>query len=358
MDDAVTYRGAELAADEPARLAALRDFDILDSLPEQAYDDITLLAAQICDAPIALVSLVDSARQWFKSRYGIDATETPRDWAFCAHAILQPEEVFVVRDATRDDRFALNPLVTGDPSIRFYAGAPLVTPDGQALGTLCVIDREARDMTDSQKASLAALSRQVISQLLLRKALKDLDLHRIALERDRSRLAEESITDALTGLTNRRGFARRLEEEISRANRHGQPLSLLLLDVDAFKDYNDRFGHPEGDLALRAVAQILQLNVRNYDVVARHGGEEFAVIAPNTGQAASAVLAERFRLAIASAPWQKRGITVSIGVACSNGAVVCSDELIEAADRALYRAKAQGRNRAVCCAVGGIARSA
>ena len=192
---------------------------------------------------------------------------------------------------------------------------------------------------------------------MLRKALHDLDLHRIALERDRSRLAAESVTDVLTGLMNRRGFVRRLEEEISRANRHNQPLSLLLLDVDAFKDYNDRFGHPEGDSALRGVAQILQQSVRNYDVVARHGGEEFAVIAPNTDRAAAGVLAERFRNAIESAPWQKRSVTVSIGVACSGDAVVSSERLIEAADKALYRAKAEGRNRAVFSAAAGVPRS-
>lgn len=153
---------------EPERLLALQRYQVLDSLPEQDYDDLTTIAAQICDAPIALVSLIDSDRQWFKSRYGLDATETPRSQAFCSHAIQKPEEVMIVPNASEDSRFADNPLVTDNPNIRFYAGAPLVTSDGFALGTLCVIDRVPRELNSAQIKALEALSRQVISQLEVR----------------------------------------------------------------------------------------------------------------------------------------------------------------------------------------------
>jgi len=160
--------------DDQERIAALRSFGVLDSLPEQAYDDVTALAAQICDVPVALISLVDDDRQWFKSRVGLDVDETPRDHAFCAHAILEPAEVLVVEDARRDPRFSGNPLVTGDQGIRFYAGAPLVTGDGHALGTLCVIDRKPRTLTTVQLASLRALARQVVAQLELRRLVREL----------------------------------------------------------------------------------------------------------------------------------------------------------------------------------------
>lgn len=159
---------------ELERLATLLEYEVLDSLPEQQYDDLTAIAAHICDAPIALVSLLDGDRQWFKSHHGIDATETPREHAFCAHAIMQPEEVLVVPNATEDERFKANPLVVSDPSIRFYAGTPLVNPEGMALGTLCVIDNAPRQFTPEQAAALQALGRQVVAQLELRRQAKQL----------------------------------------------------------------------------------------------------------------------------------------------------------------------------------------
>jgi adenylate cyclase len=168
---------APLPDDEAARLADLKDCAILDTPPESAYDDLTKLASHICSTPIALVSLVDSDRQWFKAKVGLDATQTPRDLAFCAHAILEPD-ILVVPDATADARFADNPLVVGNPNIRFYAGAPLVTALGHGLGTLCVIDREPRNLDPAQVEALRVLTRQVIAQIELRRAGRELQTAR------------------------------------------------------------------------------------------------------------------------------------------------------------------------------------
>jgi GAF domain-containing protein len=155
------------------RLAALKRYRVLDTAPEQAFDDITRLAAFICGTPISLVTLIDRERQWFKSKLGMVLSQTPREDAFCAYTILQAD-LMIVEDASLDERFARNPFVLGDPNVRFYAGAPLLTPEGHALGSVCVIDREPRQLTTEQKDALGRLSRMVMTTLELRRVSSDL----------------------------------------------------------------------------------------------------------------------------------------------------------------------------------------
>lgn len=342
---------------EVLRLEALHSYDVLDSAAEQAYDDIAKLASYICDAPMALITLIDEDRQWFKARVGVDVLQTPRGDAFCTHAILDPQEVMQVHDTSLDPRFSNNPLVTGDPNIRFYAGAPLVTSTGAALGTVCVADRVPRKLEPRMVDALKALSRQVVSLLQLRHALSELKLlsdvqqhrqkqlegHQKRLEDLNLVLVEQNTTDPLTGLKNRRAFDRILNEESSRTERSHSSLALAIIDVDHFKSFNDEFGHVAGDEALQQVSLMLQSHARAYDHAARYGGEEFAVILPDTRIDACMVVAERIRRAVQEFDWRHRPITVSVGVAVatsSNGAL----NLVERADKALYEAKRKGRN--------------
>lgn len=160
---------------EEVRLETLQEYQILDSLPEQDFDAITKIASEICGTPISLITLVDNDRQWFKSRYGMDDTETDRAYSFCAHAILTPEVPFIVPDADNDNRFSDNPLTTGAPFVKFYAGIPLVNPEGFPLGSLCVIDNKRRSLSDSQLLALRALAHQVVQLLELRRTVIQLN---------------------------------------------------------------------------------------------------------------------------------------------------------------------------------------
>ena len=242
---------------EELRLHSLRSLEILDTPPEERFDRLTRLARSVCRTPIAVVSLVDENRQWFKSITGLEAKETPRDVSFCGHAILS-QGVFVVENATEDPRFATNPFVVESPGIRAYAGAPLRLPNGSVLGTLCVIDTATRKFSADDLSALADLARLVENELLA---------------------VEMAALDELTMLPNRRGLNLLSQYVIGRAHRDAQPLSALLMDINDFKGINDRHGHASGDDALKWFGTALKRAFRQNDVVARLGGDEFVVLA-------------------------------------------------------------------------------
>ncbi|MGO1003149.1 GGDEF domain-containing protein [Lysobacter sp. CA196] len=347
----------ELPANEAARLAALRSYDILDTAPEKDFDDLVAIAAAICDVPTALVSLVDADRQWFKSRIGLAASETPRELAFCAHAILEPNRTMVVPDTHNDARFADSPLVLDDPNIRFYAGAPLIAPGGEALGTLCVIDRQPRELNQHQYVALQALSTQTSRLLELRRVshalarqLQESDWyeHRLLqyqaeLEASNADLTALTRTDPLTGLPNRRAFALALEQALARREAPAS-LHVAVLDIDHFKTINDIHGHPEGDRVLLAVAEALRLYAAAPGGVARYGGEEFLMMF-ECGQAQAQLQCEYVREAVANLP-VGLPLTISVGLATHRVGEDTAATFARA-DQALYVAKRGGRNRVV-----------
>jgi diguanylate cyclase (GGDEF)-like protein len=251
---------ALLPSTEADRLAALRSYEVLDTASEEAFDDIVALAARLTGSPCSVVSLIDAGRGWFKARYGLMGSETRRDIAFCAHAILDPSRPLVVADATKDPRFADNPMVTGARAIRAYLGVPLVNPEGYALGTLCVIDLVPRLYDEGTVQVVQTLARAVTVNLELRRALL--------------RAREMALTDALTGLPNRRAIMIALSEALVT----GADIAVISVDLDHFKEANDTEGHAAGDALLRAVADRLKDSVRPGDFVGRIGGDEFVAI--------------------------------------------------------------------------------
>ncbi len=263
----------EKTKEEEQRLRTLRALNILDTSPEERFDRITRMAKRIFDVPIALVSLVDEDRQWFKSSIGFNVSETPRNISFCSHAI-QGDGMFIIPDAAKDERFADNPMVINEPHIRFYAGCPLRYVDGSKIGTLCIIDIKPRhfDYKDIQ-------------------ALKDL-----ATTAERELTAVQLATqDDLTNTYNRRGFVLLASHILNICVRQGIPASLAFLDLDNFKEINDRYGHAEGDKVLISFADQITKVCRDADLFARLGGDEFAILFVNIRKAAADNIFSRFR---------------------------------------------------------------
>jgi diguanylate cyclase (GGDEF)-like protein len=249
------------------RLMSLNSLRILDTQPEERFDRITRMGRHLFGVDICLVSLVDADRQWFKSRQGLDACETSREISFCGHAILA-EHVFVIKDATQDPRFADNPLVTGEPRIRFYAGCPIHGPGGQRIGTLCLIHPEPRQFSDTDEQMLRDLA---------------------ALVDDELALLAQSATDELTGVSNRLGFNTVSRHILSLCQRTGTRAGLVYFDLDGFKAFNDDFGHQAGDEMLKHFARALTKCFRATDVIGRLGGDEFVVLMPDTDCADAAL---------------------------------------------------------------------
>lgn len=303
---------------EHERLAALYATGILDTPDEDRFDRVTRIAQRLFDVPIALVSLVDERRQWFKSCIGLAVRETPRDVSFCGHAIISGQ-CMVVGDTARDERFADNPLVVGEPGIRFYAGYPIRVNGSINLGTLCLIDRAPRSFGADEVSLLGDLTRIVESEL--------------------SSL-EMSVTDALTGLLNRRGFELILRNNLLLSRRNRSASTLVYFDLNKFKQINDRHGHAQGDAVLADFAGILRASFRNSDVVARMGGDEFVVLLNNAdAAAANAALTALLELVRGYNADRDEGLTLSF----SHGAITFDltentpiDDLIAQADRKMY----------------------
>ena len=340
--------------DEAGRIEALHATNVLDTPAEDVYNEIVRAAGELCGTPMSLISLIDVDRQWFKAKVGITDGEVPRDVAFCAHTICSTD-LMEVPDTQDDGRFAANPLVLGDPKVRFYAGVPLRSAAGHSYGTLCVLDTVPRLLTAEQRDGLSRLARQVTVLLELRGSINQLSLAYGALElahRERdeveANLRHQALYDPLTGLPNRTLLMERVEIAFAESAATGQPFAMLICDLDDFKLVNDGLGHPAGDQLLVEVARRLRTSVRERDTVARFGGDEFVVVINNADRHTVAMLGARI-LDDMSAPFSIGGRddlvpSISIGVAAQTPGVN-ADQLLSNADAAMYRAKGLGGGR-------------
>jgi diguanylate cyclase (GGDEF)-like protein len=318
---------APISLEEALRLDALEMQKVTDTPPDESFDRIVRLACAATETPIGLISFVDDERQWFKSRIGLEICETPREQAFCAHA-LHSDEVMVVEDAALDPRFAENPLVTCDNGIRFYAGAPLKTREGFNLGTLCVMDHVPRRLGERDKSLLADMAAIAVNELELRK---------------------RAGTDPLTGLYKRGLFDEIGAHEVARARRQEEKLCVALIDIDRFSSINDTFGRPAGDAVLRSLGPVIRKALRAEDQIARIGGEEIALLLPNTGLEHAGIVLDRVRRDIMAMIVPDLGgrwvVTASIGAAELQEDDTGIADMLARAEAALARAKDAGRNR-------------
>jgi diguanylate cyclase (GGDEF)-like protein len=320
---------SEARKGEKERLAALKCFDVLDTPAEEAFDRIARLAHTVLRMPIVTIAFVDAHRQWFKSRRGVKASEAPRDTPFCREA-MKAEGVLIVEDALADPRFAKDPWVTGETQIRFYGSFTLRTRDGHAIGALCVFDDKPRSLTRAETVVLGDLGKIAIDELELRRIAR---------------------SDSLTGSLSRQAFREEAMRDFALAKRHKHELSCMVLDVDHFRRLNDTFGRDAGDAVLAGVVDLCNRTLRASDYVGRVGGEEFAIMLPQTSGKAALEAADRLRRNVEKhifdTPAGPIKTTISIGIAPYEKTVADIDALLRRCDVALYGAKSGGRNRVV-----------
>jgi diguanylate cyclase (GGDEF)-like protein len=313
----------EVPKNEVERLYALRTLKILDSSDEERFDRVTRMAKRMFNVSISLVSIIDEDRQWFKSTQGLDLLETPREISFCAHAINQ-DNLFIVPDASKDKRFFDNPLVTGGPKIRFYAGCPLKIRQGINIGTLCLIDTEPKHFNEEDQQLLEDLG------AIIEQEIKSIEL---------------ATLDELTMISNRRGFLTLADYSLKVCRRNQMSMSFIFFDLNQFKIINDEHGHHEGDFVLATFAKIMLNSFRDCDLIARLGGDEFVAMLSDSdyysGRANIAL--ERFAGAIDQAnktlnkPYK---IEYSAGVSYFKHDTEKSiEEMLQAADAAMYKQK-------------------
>lgn len=341
--DYIEDLGTETPQASRRRMAIAR-YNILDSAAERDFDNLTVLTAEVFGASFAAISFIDRARQWFKAEQGLGIAETPIEQSFCAHALETPE-IFLVKDASVDPTFATNPLVTGHPHIRFYAGMRVLANDGTPIAAICVMDSAPRPggLTEAQRLTLQILASQVESLLELRHALIQQE-QQVALQRSLSQqLRHMSNHDELTGLPRRNLFREKLDAALEQARQSGRRAAVMTVDVDHFKQINDSFGHDVGDSLLCAFAKRFQAATRKTDTVARLGGDEFGLVIPGIGADDDLKILLRSLVERLHKPFKHNGRVIdceaSIGVAIYPDHATSADDLIKCSDLALAAAK-------------------
>jgi diguanylate cyclase (GGDEF)-like protein len=325
-------------------MASLEHLNILDTPIQENFERITRITKSLFDVPISALTLVDGDRQWFKSIQGLDVCETTREVSFCAHVINQ-DELMLVNDALLDPRFSDNPLVTGFPFIRFYAGYPVRSANGLKLGSICIIDTKPRDFTQKQLVALKDMATLCETEL---NSSYQLNVQK-QLSSELARAKRQALVDNLTRLWNRAGIEEIIKKQEAQSLNQHENFGIALIDIDNFKSVNDTYGHNAGDAILRAVAKRLLSAYRESDSVGRWGGEEFLVVLDSGDQEHFFEVANRAREKISSSPILidnlEITITITTGLSYSDWQQPTEIvSLVSKADKALYEGKVNGKN--------------
>ncbi|MES2820768.1 MAG: sensor domain-containing diguanylate cyclase [Pseudomonadota bacterium] len=333
----------EFPANEALRQQSLDEQELLDTPADPYLDTLLRVVHELFEVETVLISLIDHDRQWFKARLGLDVAQTPRDQSLCGHAILK-DAPLIIDDALADPRFHDNPLVTGKPCLRFYAGQPLLSDTGHALGTLCLLHPTPRRLSERELRLLADMATLVEGYLKLRRVSEQTLRLRDALSREQ----RKAMLDPLTQLWNRAGLDHFLPQEQQMAQTRGLQLGLLFCDLDHFKPVNDTHGHAVGDQVLWESARRIAAAVRPQDVVTRSGGEEFVVLTQVHDAEELLQIAQRINQSIRTGAMGTEPTRVNLSISIG-AALTGTDEAplaaLARADRALYRAKGNGRDQ-------------